>query len=196
MIQSTNAMDRPIEKGGRVQHEAEDLARGGARPDRGGGGGLPVDPAVGRLRGLDRHRPHSHRHRDAGRAGARRLGTGQHRGGLPAHADRPGAGHRARRGQAGTGRGGGRSPGGRREPEVENLLQQENSSLFSLQSEYERQRIVSKQAEIQSRQDIGLLEVELEAAQRAMDRRSARGPRASSTPWNTSGPRTTWRWRS
>lgn len=55
-------------------------------------------------------------------------------------------------------------------PEVESLLQQERSTLFSLQSEYERQRIVAKQGEIQAKQDLGLLEVELDAAQRAMNR--------------------------
>jgi len=55
-------------------------------------------------------------------------------------------------------------------PEVESLLEQERSSLYSLEAEYERQRILAKQAEIQTRQDIGLLEVELEAASRAMDR--------------------------
>lgn len=55
-------------------------------------------------------------------------------------------------------------------PEVESRLEQERSTLFSLESELERQRIVAKQAAIQRRQDIGLLEVELEAAARAMDR--------------------------
>lgn len=55
-------------------------------------------------------------------------------------------------------------------PEVDSRLEQERSILFSLESELERQRIVAKQAEIQRRQDIGLMEVELEAAERAMDR--------------------------
>jgi len=55
-------------------------------------------------------------------------------------------------------------------PEVRSRLQQERSTLFSLQSEYERQRIVAKQAQIQTKQDIGLLEVELEAARRAKSR--------------------------
>ena len=55
-------------------------------------------------------------------------------------------------------------------PEVDSQLEQERSTLYSLESELERQRIVAKQAEIQTRQDIGLLEVELEAAKRAMDR--------------------------
>lgn len=55
-------------------------------------------------------------------------------------------------------------------PEVESLLKQEQSTLISLEAEYERQRILSKQAEIKTRQDIGLLEVELESAKRAMSR--------------------------
>jgi HlyD family secretion protein len=55
-------------------------------------------------------------------------------------------------------------------PEVDSLLEQELSTLYSLESEYERQRILAKQAAISTRQDIGLLEVELEAAKRAMDR--------------------------
>ena len=55
-------------------------------------------------------------------------------------------------------------------PEVESLLEQERSTLFSLEAEYARQRIVSKQAAIKTRQDIGLLEVELEATKRAMNR--------------------------
>ena len=55
-------------------------------------------------------------------------------------------------------------------PEVKSVLEQERSTHFSLQSEYERQRIVAKQAQIQTKQDIGLLEVELESARRAKDR--------------------------
>lgn len=55
-------------------------------------------------------------------------------------------------------------------PELWSRLQQERSSLLSLESDYERQRIVAKQSEIQSQQDVGLLEVELESAKRAMDR--------------------------
>ena len=55
-------------------------------------------------------------------------------------------------------------------PEVESQLEQERSTLYSLEAEYERQRILAKQAKIRTRQDIGLLEVELEAARRAMDR--------------------------
>ncbi len=55
-------------------------------------------------------------------------------------------------------------------PEVESLLEQELSTLYSLEAEYQRQRILAKQAEIKTRQDIGLLEVELEAARRAMNR--------------------------
>ncbi|MDX1503666.1 MAG: HlyD family efflux transporter periplasmic adaptor subunit [Thermoanaerobaculia bacterium] len=55
-------------------------------------------------------------------------------------------------------------------PEVESRLEQERSTLRSLESELERQRILAKQAEIQARQDLGLLGLELEAAKRAMDR--------------------------
>lgn len=55
-------------------------------------------------------------------------------------------------------------------PEVRSIVEQERSTLFTLESEYERQRIVAKQSEIQLRQDVGLLEVELEAAKRAMAR--------------------------
>jgi HlyD family secretion protein len=55
-------------------------------------------------------------------------------------------------------------------PEVRSIVKQELSTLFTLESEYERQRIVAKQSEIQMRQDIGLLEVELDAAKRAMAR--------------------------
>jgi HlyD family secretion protein len=55
-------------------------------------------------------------------------------------------------------------------PEVESLLEQERSTLISLEAEFERQRILAKQGKIKTQQDIGLLEVELEAARRAMDR--------------------------
>jgi HlyD family secretion protein len=55
-------------------------------------------------------------------------------------------------------------------PEVASRLGQERSTLLSLRADLERQRILSKQAESQSRQDIGLLEVEVEAARRAMKR--------------------------
>lgn len=55
-------------------------------------------------------------------------------------------------------------------PEVGSRLEQERSTLYSLETELGRQRILAKQATIRSRQDIGLLEVELEAARRAMDR--------------------------
>jgi HlyD family secretion protein len=55
-------------------------------------------------------------------------------------------------------------------PEVDSLLEQELSTLYTLEAEYERQRILAKQAEIGTQQDIGLLEVELEAAERAMGR--------------------------
>jgi HlyD family secretion protein len=55
-------------------------------------------------------------------------------------------------------------------PEVESRLEQERSTLFSLESELGRQMLEVKQAAIQRRQDLGLLDVELEAARRAMQR--------------------------
>lgn len=55
-------------------------------------------------------------------------------------------------------------------PELESRLGQERSNMLARQAEYERQRILAEQSSTRSRQEIGLLEVELEAAQRAMNR--------------------------
>ena len=55
-------------------------------------------------------------------------------------------------------------------PELESRLQQERSNLLARQSDFERQRILTEQSMVQNRQEIGLLDVELEAARRAMDR--------------------------
>jgi HlyD family secretion protein len=57
-----------------------------------------------------------------------------------------------------------------RSPELASRLEQERSTLLSLQSDLGRQRILAKQTRLQNEQAIGLLEVELEAARRAMDR--------------------------
>jgi HlyD family secretion protein len=55
-------------------------------------------------------------------------------------------------------------------PELESRARQERSNLMSLQADLDRQRILAEQSRSQYRQSIGLLEVELEAAKRAMDR--------------------------
>jgi HlyD family secretion protein len=55
-------------------------------------------------------------------------------------------------------------------PEVQNRLGQERSTLLSLEADLQRQRILAEQTRLQSEQDIGLLEVELEAATRALAR--------------------------
>ena len=57
-----------------------------------------------------------------------------------------------------------------RSPELDSRLQQERSTLLSLESDLGRQRILAQQTGLQNEQAIGLLEVELEAARRAMDR--------------------------
>ncbi|MGB3564365.1 MAG: HlyD family efflux transporter periplasmic adaptor subunit [Thermoanaerobaculia bacterium] len=57
-----------------------------------------------------------------------------------------------------------------RSPELESRLEQARSTLLSLESDLGRQRILAKQTSLQNEQAIGLLEVELEAARRAMDR--------------------------
>jgi HlyD family secretion protein len=57
-----------------------------------------------------------------------------------------------------------------RSPELESRLEQERSTLLSLQSDLGRQRLLNQQTRLQNEQAIGLLEVELEAALRAMDR--------------------------
>lgn len=55
-------------------------------------------------------------------------------------------------------------------PEVESRLEQERSTLLSLQADLERQRVQAQQSKGQNRQDVALLEVELEAARRALER--------------------------
>jgi HlyD family secretion protein len=55
-------------------------------------------------------------------------------------------------------------------PELESRARQERSNLMSLQADLDRQRILAEQSRSRYRQSIGLLEVELEAAKRAMDR--------------------------
>jgi len=57
-----------------------------------------------------------------------------------------------------------------RSPEVESRLEQERSTLLSLQADLERQRVQTEQTRGQNRQDVALLEVELEAARRALVR--------------------------
>ena len=57
-----------------------------------------------------------------------------------------------------------------RSPELESRLEQERSTLLSLESDLGRQRILTQQTRLQNEQATGLLEVELEAARRAMDR--------------------------
>jgi HlyD family secretion protein len=57
-----------------------------------------------------------------------------------------------------------------RSPELESLARQESSNLMSLQADLERQRILTAQSGAQHRQSVGLLEVELEATERAMAR--------------------------
>ena len=55
-------------------------------------------------------------------------------------------------------------------PELDSRLQQERSNLLARQAELDRQRILSEQSNVQNRQQVGLLQVELEAAERAMVR--------------------------
>lgn len=55
-------------------------------------------------------------------------------------------------------------------PELESRARQERSNLLSLQADLDRQRILAEQSRMKYRQSVGLLEVELEAARRAMDR--------------------------
>ena len=55
-------------------------------------------------------------------------------------------------------------------PELQSRARQEGSNLLSLQADLDRQRILAEQSRARYRQSIGLLEVELEAARRAMDR--------------------------
>jgi len=55
-------------------------------------------------------------------------------------------------------------------PELESRVRQERSTLAALRSEVGRQRILAKQRQLQSQQDIRMLEVELEAGERALER--------------------------
>ncbi len=55
-------------------------------------------------------------------------------------------------------------------PELASRLQQERSTLLALEADLERQRIQAEQTRLQHRQAVSLLEVELQAAERAMDR--------------------------
>lgn len=55
-------------------------------------------------------------------------------------------------------------------PELASQLEQERSTLDSLAADLERQRILSKQQTLQGEEDLALLEVELQAARRALDR--------------------------
>lgn len=55
-------------------------------------------------------------------------------------------------------------------PELANQLEQERFTLDSLAADLERQRILSKQQTLQGEEDLALLEVELQAARRALDR--------------------------
>jgi HlyD family secretion protein len=55
-------------------------------------------------------------------------------------------------------------------PELESRARQERSNLMSLRADLDRQRILAEQSRTRYRQSIGLLEVELEAARRAMAR--------------------------
>jgi len=57
-----------------------------------------------------------------------------------------------------------------RSPEVESRLEQERSTLLSLHADLERQRVQTEQSRGQNRQDVALLEVEVEAARRALAR--------------------------
>src|SRR5438128_897445 len=55
-------------------------------------------------------------------------------------------------------------------PELMSRLVQERSTLQSLQSDYERQRIASRQASMRSKQNVEVLRVRLNAVKRAMER--------------------------
>lgn len=55
-------------------------------------------------------------------------------------------------------------------PELGSRLQQERSSLLARQAELDRQRILSEQSNVKNKQEVGLLQVELDAAKRAMVR--------------------------
>jgi len=55
-------------------------------------------------------------------------------------------------------------------PELENQLAQERSTLGSMKAELERLGIVNRQTDLQNQQQINLLEVKLQAAQRGLER--------------------------
>jgi len=55
-------------------------------------------------------------------------------------------------------------------PELQNRLKQEQSSLQSMQSDAERQKIASRRADQENEQQVALLELKLTAAERAMER--------------------------
>ena len=55
-------------------------------------------------------------------------------------------------------------------PEVESRLQQERSTLLSLQADLERQQVQTRQTTLRAGEEISILEVELEAARRALGR--------------------------
>ena len=55
-------------------------------------------------------------------------------------------------------------------PELMSRLVQERSTLQSLQSDYERQRITARQASMRSKQNVEVLRVRLNAVKRAMER--------------------------
>jgi HlyD family secretion protein len=55
-------------------------------------------------------------------------------------------------------------------PELESRLEQERSSLLSSQADLERERIDAQRTEIRNQQNLALRKVELEAAERALER--------------------------
>ena len=55
-------------------------------------------------------------------------------------------------------------------PEVDSRLEQERSTLLSLQADLERQQVQARQTALQAQEEIAILEVELEAARRALGR--------------------------
>jgi HlyD family secretion protein len=55
-------------------------------------------------------------------------------------------------------------------PELENRIAQERSTLGSMKAELERLKIVNRQTELRNQQEISLLEVKLQASNRALER--------------------------
>lgn len=55
-------------------------------------------------------------------------------------------------------------------PELQNSLQQQRSIFLSMQSDLERQKITAHQTNLQNQQDVSLLELKLNAGERAMER--------------------------